>query len=114
MALRSRRTLLHALALVPLALALTPLTPAPFARAAGRDPRVVAVPSRLQVRLAAWVLERGAAQVVYNINHSQPSRFGMGSRRRQLAYRGLAAAVTRLCSLGMFPMTEAVRGSQAT
>lgn len=46
MALRSRRTLLHALALVPLALALTPLTPAPFARAAGRDPRVVAVPSR--------------------------------------------------------------------
>ncbi len=39
MALRSRRTLLRALALAPLTLLLT-------ARAAGRDPQVVAVPSR--------------------------------------------------------------------
>ncbi|MFM7087535.1 MAG: CHASE2 domain-containing protein [Cyanobium sp.] len=30
----------------------------------------------LQADLAAWVLERGARQVVFNLVHSQPSRFG--------------------------------------
>ncbi len=33
-------------------------------------------PRALQAELAAWVLERGAAQVVFNVVHSQPSRFG--------------------------------------
>lgn len=33
-------------------------------------------PRALQAELAAWVLERGAARVVFNIVHSQPSRFG--------------------------------------
>lgn len=33
-------------------------------------------PRALQAELAAWVLERGAARVLFNIVHSQPSRFG--------------------------------------
>lgn len=33
-------------------------------------------PRALQAELVAWVLERGAARVLFNIVHSQPSRFG--------------------------------------
>lgn len=33
-------------------------------------------PRALQADLAVWVLERGARQVVFNLVHSQPSRFG--------------------------------------
>ena len=38
-------------------------------------------PRALQAELAAWVLERGAARVVFNIVHSQPSRFGAADDR---------------------------------
>lgn len=42
-------------------------------------------PRALQAELAAWVLERGAAQVVFNIVHSQPSRFGAEDDRAFVA-----------------------------
>ncbi len=42
-------------------------------------------PRALQAELAAWVLERGAAQVVFNIVHSQPSRFGPADDRAFVA-----------------------------
>jgi len=38
-------------------------------------------PRALQAELAAWVLERGAAQVVFNLVHRQPSRFGADDDR---------------------------------
>lgn len=42
-------------------------------------------PRALQAELAAWVLERGAARVVFNIVHSQPSRFGAADDRAFVA-----------------------------
>lgn len=45
---------------------------APLLRAMGPWPW----PRAVQAELAAWVLERGAALVVFNLVHSQPSRFG--------------------------------------
>ena len=38
-------------------------------------------PRALQAELAAWVLERGASRVVFNVVHSQPSRFGPADDR---------------------------------
>ena len=42
-------------------------------------------PRALQAELAAWVLERGAARVLFNIVHSQPSRFGSADDRAFVA-----------------------------
>lgn len=45
-------------------------------------------PRALQAELAAWVLERGAHRVVFNLVHSQPSRYGPGDDRAFAARLG--------------------------